>query len=271
MLIGEARAHFKRCADITIAAGRLRDLARVRSWQVMIENRSGNVAAAERYGAEGLEAARSCGASDLMMFLRSNLANTAVWAGDLDTAEQRLHESLRLGEEMGYSHASISSLLGEVLIGKGDLAGGTAIIERAFSAPAPQDDALRTQRVHYPLLLALAYLAADRNEDARTFAERVRNELHAFQTYYVHPQAYLWSASQLLRMLGYADDARAFAEAARRRRREILETADDEVTREAIRRFIFNRLIEQGVQVRDPLHAWYLPYDAIAGAAAPVQ
>jgi DNA-binding SARP family transcriptional activator len=271
MLIGQAQAHFRRCSEITIAAGRLRDLARVRSWQVMIENRSGNFAAAERYGGEGLEAARACGASDLVTFMHSNLANTAVWAGDLETAERRLREAIRLSEQLGYSPASISSLLGEVLIGKGDRSGGTAIIESAFAASAPQDDALRTNRVHYPLLLALAYLAAGRDADSRTYAEGIRGELEAFECYYVHPQVYLWSAAQLLRMLGYDDDAQLFADAARRRRLEILETIEDAVTRDTFKRFIFNRLIEEGTQVDNPLHAWFLPYEAKAGAGAPVQ
>jgi tetratricopeptide (TPR) repeat protein len=270
MHIGQAQAHFKICAQITIAAGRLRDLARVRGWQVMVENRSANFPAAQRYGEEGLEAAAACGANDLITSMHGNLANTAVWAGDLDTAERRVRESLRLGEELGYSHPSISSLLGEVLIGKDDLAGGTAIIERAFETSAPQDDALRTLRVHYPLLLGLAYLAAGREEEARAHAERIRTELPAFQTYYVHPQVYLWSAAQLLRILGYGDDARAFFDAAIRRRQEILETIDDETSRDAFRNFVFNELIERGVRVENPLHAWFLPYDA-ATAGAPVQ
>jgi ATP/maltotriose-dependent transcriptional regulator MalT len=237
----------------------------------MLENRSGNFAAAQRYGEEGLEAAQACGATDLVAFMHSNLANTAVWAGDLDSAERRLRESLRLCEKLGYAHASISSLLGEVLIGKGDLAEGTAIIEGAREALAPQDDATNTQRVHYPVLLALAYLAGGRTDEARTLAEGVRGELQAFQRYYIHPQVYLWSAAQLLRMLGYENDAHAFAQAARRRRLEILETIEDAVTRETFKRFIFNRLIEEDAQVDNPLHAWFLPYEAKAGAGAPVQ
>lgn len=271
MLIGPAQSHFHRSAEITVAAGRLSDLARVRSWQVMSENRCANFAAAERFGEEALEAARASGANDLRTTITSNLANTAVWSGDLDTAERRLREALRLAEERGYSYPSISSLLGEVLIGKGDLAEGLAIVEHAFHTSAPQHDLLRTLRVHYPLLLGLGYLAAGRRDDARAHAQNIRAELPAFATYYVHPQMYLWSAAQLLAMCGHDEDADAFMHAAKRRRQEILETIDNGTSRETFRRFVFNRLIEEEARVDDPLHAWFLPYEAAAAAGAPVQ
>lgn len=262
MRIGPAQRHLRRCAEITVAAGRLRDLARVRAWQVMVENRCANFAAATRYGEEGLEAARACGAVDLIASFHANLANTAVWEGDLETAESRLRESLRLGEERGFVHPSISSLLGEVFVAKGALAEGTAIIEQAWRASSPQDDALCSLRVHYPLLLGTAYAAARRMDEAHAMAQRIRGELPAFRSYYVHPQMYLWSAGQLLALLGY-EEAPAFLHEARARKDEILQTIDDEPSRQAFGAFVFNRLIDDGVRVEQPLHAWFLPFAAV--------
>ena len=267
MQLGSARAHFNRSAEITIAAGRLRDLARLRSWQVMLENRCANFAAANRYGQEGLEAAHASGAADLIASIHGNLANTAVWAGDLDAAEAHLCESLHLGEQRGFVHPSISSLLGEVLVGKGDLDAGIQTIERAREASAPQDDALGTLRVHYPLLLAIAYAAAGREGDARRCAQGIRGELTAFRSYYIHPQIYLWSAGQLLALLGYEESA-AFLDAARGRKEAIAATIGDETSRATFGDFIFNRLIDRNARVENPLHAWFLPYEARAAATA---
>lgn len=263
MQLGRAREHLRVCADRTIAAGRLRDVARVRSWQVMLENRCGNFPAAEAYGADGLEAARACGAIDLVTSLSSNLSNTAVWAGDLDAAERRVREALRLGTEHGYAHPSLWSLLGEILIGKGDLRAGLQTIERAWEASSPQEDALGTLRVHVPLLLGLAYLAGGREADARACADRIRGELGAFESYYIHPQVYLWSASQLLRLLDFAADARGFSDRAQRRRDEIRGTLGDEPSREIFDAFVFNEFVADDVCVDDPLHAWFLPYEAL--------
>lgn len=258
MLLGCARRQLGRCAEITIAAGRLRDLARVRSWQVMVENRCANFAAANRYGEEGLEAARAAGAADLVASIHGNLANTAVWARDLDTAEEHLRHALRIGQERGFVHPSISSLLGEVLVAKGDLDAGIATIERAYEACAPQDDALGTLRVHYPLLLAIAYAAAGRDDAARAFAQRIRGQIAAFSSYYINPHIYLWSAGQLLAMLGY-EESPAFLDAARKRKEEIAASIDDEISRATFRGFVFNRLIEERVRVDNPLHAWFSP------------
>ncbi len=81
----------------------------------------------------------------------------------------------------------------------------------------------------------------------------------AFRTYYIHPQVYLWSASQLLRLLGYADEAPAFAGAAQERREEIRRSLTDEVSKRTFDAFVFNRLIETDANVSEPLSAWYLP------------
>jgi Tfp pilus assembly protein PilF len=262
MLIGQAKQHFARCAEITVAAGRTRDLARVRSWQVMIENRCANFLLAERYGADGLQAAIAADATDIRATILANLANTAVWSGDLDTAERRLQESLALGAERGYAQPSISSLLGEVLIGKGEICEGIRLIERAWESSSPQEDALGVQRVHVPLLLGLAYLAADRTPQADRCAQQIRAEIGTFEHYYIHPQVYLWSAAQLLSLCGYGEDASLFLQAAQRRRQEILATIDDAASRTWFCRFVFNEFIESGAMVDDPLHAWFLPYRA---------
>lgn len=262
MILGAAQGHFRVCAEITIAAARTRDLARVRCWQLMVENRCGDFSAAEEYGADGLQAAIAAGATDIRTMILGNLANTAVWRGDFDTAQIRLSESIALGEERGYAQPSIASLLGEVLIAKGRLADGIALIERAWESSSPQDDVLGTQRVHVPLLLGLAYLAAGRTDEARSCAQRITSQRHAFETYYIHPQAYLWSAAQLLELCGCGEDAAEFFSAARRRKEEILATIDHPASRESFQRFIFNELIEAGVTASDPLHAWFRPHDA---------
>ncbi len=88
MLITDAQRHLRVSADLTLMAGRLRDLARVRSWQIMVENRAANFAAASAFGQEGLEAAQACGAIDVAASILANLSNTAVWAGDLTSAER---------------------------------------------------------------------------------------------------------------------------------------------------------------------------------------
>jgi DNA-binding SARP family transcriptional activator len=260
MQLGLAARHLRRCAEITLAAGRLRDLARVRSWQIMLQNRCANFSAAERFGEEALEAAHGCGAWDIVFQCLGNLGNTAVFCGDLDRAEHRVREALRIGEERNYTHPSMRSLLGEILIAKGELAEGIAVIERGWQGASHQDDALNTRRVHVPILLGLAYAAAGRPQDARPYAQSVRAELPAFESYYIHPQMYLWSAAQLLRMFGFSDDAASFEQAARRRYHEILRTIEDEPSRETFRRFVFNRAIEDGVTVDDPITAWYLPH-----------
>lgn len=259
MLLDEAQQHFLKCADITIAAGRHRDLARVRDWQVMLQNRFADFEAAEHFGADGLQAAIAADAADLRTAILANLANTAMWAGDLDTAEARLRESIALGEQRGYAQPSISSLLGEVLIGKGDLSGGIALIERASESGSPQDGALKAHRVHVPVVLGLAYFAAGRTQDGLRYARQVRSQIDAFETYYIHPQVYLWSGAQLLALCGYGDDAAAFLEAAQRRRHEILRAIGEAGSRERFCRFIFNQFIESGTMVDDPLHAWFLP------------
>ncbi len=112
MLIGQAQQHFARSAEISVMAGRLRDVALVRNWQIMAENRCANFVAAAAFGKEGLDTARTCGADDAAASILANLSNTAVWARDLDTAEQNLRESLRMGEERAYAQASIKSLSG---------------------------------------------------------------------------------------------------------------------------------------------------------------
>ncbi len=259
MLIGPAQRHLRRSAEITVMAGRLRDLARVRVWQLLVENRSADFTAARSFGELGIEAAQRCGAVDLLCSCLSNLANTAVWSGDIDGAERNLRESLRVGGERGYAQPSTLSLLGEVTIRQGKIAEGIALIENARNASSPQDVALGVTRVHHPLLLGLVYLAQGREADARRHAEIVRGELAAYRSYYVHPQMYLWSASQLLAMLGYDEDASAFAQAARGRREEILHTIEDEGSRRAFRAFVFNRLIETDAHACGPLQAWYVP------------
>lgn len=259
MLLGEAQSHLRRSAEIEAIVGRHREIARVRSWQVMVENRCADFESARLLGNDGLEAARACEAWDLIYSILGNLANTAVWAGDLQTARNNLTESLRLGEQRGYDNSSQQSLLGEVEIGLGNLDRGVRLLEQARDAAAPQSRALSVHRVHLPLLLGLAYLARGRENDARICAESIRSEIDAFACYYVHPQMHLWSAAQFLRMLGYRE-SESFARAARIRLTEIAATIDDERTRTRFQDFVFNRLIAANAETQDPLKAWYLPY-----------
>lgn len=259
MRLGEARRHLQRSAEIEGMIGRHREIARVRSWQVMVENRCADFESARAFGNDGLEAARACDASDIIYNIEANLANTAVWAGDLETARHNLLESLRLGEQRGYERSAQESLLGEVEIGLGNLEAGLQLLERARDAAAPQSRSLAVHRVHLPLLLGLAYLALDRDTDARACAETIRDELDTFAAYYVHPQIHLWSAAQFLRMLGYAESEH-FALAARTRYEDILTTIDDERTRGCFKDFVFNRFIAANAETADPLKAWYLPY-----------
>lgn len=269
MRLGEAWRHLRRSEEITVAAGRTRDLARVRSWQVMLANRCADFAAAESYGEQGVQAAIAIDATDIRTTIVSNLGNTAVWKGTLDIAELRLREALRLGAERGYAQPSTESLLGEVFVAKGNLPEGIARIERAWTTGSPQDDSLGTQRVHVPLILGLAYTAASRTGEAKRLAQKIRTELETFERYYIHPQVYLWSAAQLLSMHGFDEESRAFLQAAQRRREEILATIDDDRTRETFVRFVFNQFIENGTMAADPLHAWFTPYAAQPVTASP--
>lgn len=262
MSIGEAQEHLRRASEIIVASGRQREIARTLGWQTMTENRCGNFEAARAFGEEALRAARACDAQDLVAATLGNLSNAAVWSGDYERAETLLRESLAVSARSGYTPPSVQSLLGEVLVGTGRTAEGIALIEDARRRSSPQDDLLGTQRIHFPLLLGLAYLATGREREARELAAALLPLRTAMSAYYIHPQVYLWATAQLLRFADFEDDAATFARDARRRRATVLATirSDDKVSRRAFRGFIFNRLIAENAEAAGPLEAWYTPF-----------
>ncbi len=262
MLISLAQSHLRRSAEITTLTGRLRDLSKVRNWQLMCENRCADFDKAVEYGMEGLAAARACDARDMAASIQANLANTMVWSGDLERADSFLAGALATLEQQRIATSSALSLAGEIRVGQGKLGAGIALMEQAAGMPSPQYDALGAGAVHKPLILGLAYAAANRIDEAQRCAQAIRLRRTQFESYYIHPQVYLWSAGQLLRMLGYDAESREFTKAAVRRRNEIRLNIADQRSLDAFERFIFNRLIEEAVDVSDPLHAWFTPYAA---------
>lgn len=259
--IGEARMHLRRCEQLISLTSRSRDLAIVRTWQMLAEDACSNFSAAIAIGEDALDSARAAGAADLIVWAQLNLASIQARTGDRAASRSRIGDALRLADEHGFAgiRSGLLGLLGEMAIAEGSFEQGFALIEESTERTACDDPAVL---VHLPVVLGLASAAARRDEEARTWAKAVRGRREVFESFYYHPHLYLWSAAQLLSLLGYADDARAFLLAARRRRDEIAETLDDAISRETFERFEVNRLIAaaEPAWIDDPLQA--LPISA---------
>lgn len=264
MMLQEAAEHLSEYEKVARTSGRAREMAQVRSWQVRCENRFGDFARALELGDDGIAWAELSGSRDLRASLESNLAVSARWIGDYTLANAFIRRSNGAGEHAGLP-SPVTSLQGEIAVASGNAQEGLALIEESVRTRSPQSVVLDVSYVHEPVVLGLLYLAAGRTSDARECASRIVPQLARFQRYYFHPQAYLWSAAQLLRLLGYSEFAE-FSQAARSRYDEILRDIRDERARKAFAAFPLNRLLVLGVEVDDPIAAWFAPDRATISA-----
>ncbi len=260
MELGKALRHLRECEELVTTNGRPRDLAHVRSWQVLYENRCGGFDRAIALGEEGIAIADRARALELRTIIESNIAISLKWSHRLDRAEAAISSAIYANETLSRRSSSMLSVLAEIRIAKGFLDEGIALLEESVRIRLPQSDALGVASVHEPLVLGLAYVAAGRTKDAKRCAGRILSAMDRYEAYYFHPQAYLWAASRFLSFFGYAE-AEEFRAAARRRYSAILAGIDDADAQRSFRDFVFNRLIVEDVRVEDPHCVWFSPGD----------